>query len=70
MSGGPIGGHLCYWANIQISGDLSQQQLQDIKDQITAILDTTINGKKVGKIVSEARASDQNSQVTFNVTYS
>jgi hypothetical protein len=66
MSSGPVGNGLSYWANIRISGQLTPQQLQAVVQQIEAIL----NGAGVnGKIVTEARLSDQNANPSFQVTY-
>ena len=70
MSGGPVGNGLSYYANIKISGDLTEQDLKKIVADINAILAGKVNGKDVnGKIASQARTSDQGVIVTLNATY-
>lgn len=70
MSSGPVGNGLSYWAKIQISGDLTEQDLQQVLADIKAILAGKVNGKDVnGKVASQARVSDQGASVTLNATY-
>ena len=70
MSGGPVGNGLSYWANIQISGDLTEEDLKKIVADIKEILGGKVNGKDVkGKIASQARTSDKGATVTLNATY-
>jgi hypothetical protein len=70
MSGGPVGAGLSYFANIQISGDLAEQDLKKVVADIEAILKGQVNGKAVnGKIKSQARTSDKGATVSLNATY-
>jgi hypothetical protein len=70
MSNGSVGNGVSYYVNIKISGDLDKAKLETVKGKIKAILDGSESGQKVdGKIVGEARVSDNNSAVTLNVTY-
>ena len=70
MSRGGAGNGISYYASIKISGALEEKDLEELKQKITAILNSKINNKIVnGSIVKEARATDGKSTVTLNVTY-
>jgi hypothetical protein len=70
MSGGGIGNGLSYWASIKISGDLTQQELEQVKKNIEAALKAKVGGKDPkGTIELEARVSDKNSYPSFDTAY-
>ena len=70
MSSGPVGDGVSYWGAIKVSGELTEQDLEDLKDAIKAVLEGNINGKPVGGSLEKgAHVSDNNDGVTLNVTY-
>ena len=56
MCHGELGPGVSYWALIRISGDLKQDALEKIHDEIEAKLE---NAQLRGKITTEARVSDK-----------
>jgi hypothetical protein len=65
MSSGPTGDGVSYWGAIRISGNLTEQDLDDLKAALRKVLEGNINGKPVGGSLEQgAVVSGNNNPLT------